>query len=193
MPLSAIKEKYFLSAEERYEQGDILRDVSLVEWADTQQDEIKIQRRELAYCVVVSQECDLEHDFNERRKSDSPSNDKHLQSVLICPAYPVQDFRAGDHLKNLKMKMQNINSENWGRIRQNSNPRYHYLDKHENFQVPELAIDFKHYITVPREILYRDDFDRCYLASMEILYRESLSSRFAHYLSRIGLPDFASP
>lgn len=193
MPLSAVNSPYFKSDLPRYEQGDILRDVTLIEWADIdEKGEIRLAERTLQYCVIVSQECDLEHDFNARTNADRPNTDKYLQSLLICPAYPAQEFKSGEHLKQLQMTMQFINSDNWGRVKQNNNARYHHLEKHDDFQVPELAIDFKHYLTVPREVIYRDQFDPCYLATMNILYRDNLSSRFAHYLSRIGLPDFAS-
>ena len=193
MPLSAVKSTYIRSDLTRYEQGDILRDITVVEWADVRGEElINVQERILQYCVIVSQECDLEHDFNARSKPDNPNTDKYLQSVLISPAYPSQDFRNGDHLKKLNMKMQSVQGGNWDRLKQNQNPRYHYLEKHDDFQVPELVVDFKHYITVPRNVLYRDQFNPCYIASMEILHRDHLSNRFAHYLSRIGLPDFAS-
>lgn len=53
--------------------------------------------------------------------------------------------------------------------------------------IPELVIDFKHYYTIPTEEMY-EAYKENYLASVEPLYREDLSQRFANYLSRIGLP-----
>lgn len=190
MPLIAGSPQYFKSSAKRYEQGDILRDVTLIQWADVEDERaINVVERTLQYCVVVSQECDLEHDFNNREKRDKKSEDKYLQSLLICPAYPAESFRKGEHLKQLELRMEVINSDNWKRLIQNNHARYHYLAKHEDFQIPELIIDFKHYMTVPRDILYREKFESCYLATIEILFRDSLSGRFAQYLSRIGLPD----
>ncbi len=190
MPLIAGSPQYFKSTAKRYEQGDILRDVTLIQWADVEDERaINVVERTLQYCVVVSQECDLEHDFNNREKQDKKSEDKYLQSLLICPAYQAESFRKGEHLKQLELRMEVINSDNWKRLIQNNQARYHYLGRHEDFQIPELIIDFKHYMTVPRDILYREKFESCYLATIEILFRDSLSGRFAQYLSRIGLPD----
>jgi len=194
MPLSAINLPYFQSRLDRYEQGDILRDVTLIQWADLEKERVlSVVERTLQYCVIVSQECDLEHDYNTRAKTDSAAKDKYLQSLLICPAYSAETFRQGDHLQKLGMKMEHINRESWARLKQNNLARYHYLEAHQNFQVPELVVDFKHYVTVPRDILYREQFNACYVATIEIMYRDQLSARFAHYLSRIGLPEPPSP
>jgi hypothetical protein len=190
MPLSTVKSPYFKSTSERYEQGDILRDVTLIQWADVEEDRaINVVERTLQYCVIVSQECDLEHDYNNRMNAEKKTEDKYLQSLLVCPAYPADSFKRGEHLKQLGLRMENINSESFKRVAQNNHARYHHLGRHDDFQVPELVVDFKHYMTVPRDILYREQFGPCYLATLEILFRDSLSGRFAHYLSRIGLPD----
>jgi hypothetical protein len=61
--------------------------------------------------------------------------------------------------------------------------------------LPELAIDFKRYFTVPTDEVYRrielgEARRRCLLISP---YLEHLSSRYAYFLSRIALPvDHAS-
>lgn len=76
----------------------------------------------------------------------------------------------------------------WKKICQNETPRYHYLNRYEPFEIPDLVLDFKRYYTVSREYLY-DIYNEVYLASLGGLYREDLSQRFANYLSRIGLPE----
>jgi len=85
--------------------------------------------------------------------------------------------------------MGRIPSDEWRKVCQNNVYRYHYLGNAEEQQVPELILDFKHYFTIPRDIAYRPDFKKCYLATMDDLFREHLSQRFANYLSRIGLPE----
>lgn len=172
----------------------MLRGLSIVEWAGVQNDELVVRERTLPYCVILSQECDLEHDFNNRNdpaKRDR-DNDKFLQSLLLCPAYPAAQFKLGTHLEAAGLKMQRINSDEWKRIKQNNSYRYHYLPEQAEYQVPELALDFKHYITVPRDEAYREDFKQKFLVGLDDLFREHLSSRFAHYLSRIGLPELES-
>ena len=88
--------------------------------------------------------------------------------------------------------MQRISSDEWKRVKQNSNYRYHFLPEQEDKQLPDLAIDFKHYLTLPREVAYRPNTKNKVFTSLEDLFREHLSSRFAHYLSRIGLPELES-
>lgn len=54
--------------------------------------------------------------------------------------------------------------------------------------VPEFVIDFKHFFTVPVDVVYKQR-KTIYIATIGELYREELSQRFANFLSRIGLPD----
>jgi hypothetical protein len=183
---------YLLTTDERYRQGDILRNITVVEWAEIKDGKLEVIERILKYCVVLSQECDLEHDFNNRGDTSKPSQDKFLTSILLCPAYPAEQLRLGKHLEDLNQKMQSFSSENWKQLKQNTNYRYHFLPEHVDSQIPDLALDFKHYITVPTTIAYRDAMKKNVLASLDDLFREHLSSRFAHYLSRIGLPEIES-
>jgi hypothetical protein len=191
MPLNNFDAHYFRSDSERLEQGDLLRDVSVVEWAEVDEvaSEIQIRERNLPYCVVLSQDCDLEHDFNAHANQDRRNTDKYLQSILVCPAYPDEPFRQGIHLDSLGLVMESHRSEQWRQIKSNNVSRYYYLVGQPNIEVPNLVVDFKHYVTIPRDIVYRPHILEKYLATIEVLFRDNLSARFAHYLSRIGLPD----
>jgi hypothetical protein len=190
MPLSTLNSLYFKSILDRHEQGDILRDVQFIEWAKLDESgSIEVAQRILPYAVLLSQDCDLEHDYDNRLDKNSPIKDKYLQSLLLCPAYPAQSFREGKHLEKMGMVMRPITTDPWKRLIQLNDARYHYLEGKLDLQVPELVIDFKHYLTVPRDIIYGSN---CYIATIEIVYRDHLSSRFANYLSRIGLPDRAT-
>ena len=64
----------------RYRQGDILRDVQVIEWAEVVDDEVVVTERSLPYCVVLSQECDLEHGFNNR--ADTAKCEKDTDKFL---------------------------------------------------------------------------------------------------------------
>ena len=178
----------------RYRQGDILREVQIIEWAEVVNEELIVSERYLPYCVVLSQECDLEHDFNNRTDHAKlgKNSDKFLQSILMCPAYPAEQLKEGTHLNGSGFLMQRLNSEEWRRVKQNSIYRYHFLPEQADFQLPELAIDFKQYVTIPRDVAYRQATRSKVLATLDDLFREHLSSRFAHYLSRIGLPELES-
>jgi hypothetical protein len=83
--------------------------------------------------------------------------------------------------------MEKYDHARWGIILDNKNERYHYLLADIDLQVPELTIDFKHYFSIPRSYLYSSRKDH-YIASINELFREALSQRFAYYISRIGLP-----
>ena len=169
-------------------QGDILRDFSIVEWATKKEGAVEIHNRHLPYSVVITQDCDLEQDFYNR-KDPSKNTDKYLQSILLCPAYPAATFREGKHLNDLGQKMQNINSDMWRQLKENKLERYHYLTGWADLQAPESVVDFKHYFTVPRDIVYTNGLNQCYLATIAELFREHFSQRFAQYLSRIGMPE----
>ncbi|NUZ05502.1 hypothetical protein [Piscinibacter koreensis] len=164
-----------------------------MEWAEEQGGTIEVRSRQLPYCVILSQDCDLEHDYNQRQDSTRADNDKYLLTLLLAPAYPAEIFREGAHLQEQDLKMQRINSTAWKQLTQNGMMRYHFLTGRAELQVPDLVIDFKSFLTTPREVLYRPEFASNYLVTLEVIFREHLSGRFAHYLSRIGLPDFSSP
>lgn len=173
---------------ERICQGDILRDIEYVYDFRVEAGSIKTKKIMLPYVVVLSQDCDLERDY-KNRNGIGKNQDKYLQSILVCPAYLAEKMKAGTHLSELSLTMERINGEKWGSVTNNDVPRYHYLNGCPDMQIPDLAIDFKHYFTIPRETLYAAVKDHC-LGTVNELFREDLSQRFAYYLSRIGLPSF---
>ena len=113
-----------------------------------------------------------------------------VPSILLCPAYPADKLREGNHLSFLGLKMSRIGktkSTSWKTLKHNDNPRYHFLNKSELTDLPELVIDFKRYYSVSRDYLY-EIYNNCYSISLNELYREDLSNRFFNFQSRIGLP-----
>jgi hypothetical protein len=102
-------------------------------------------------------------------------------------------FRGAGH-ESLKGR-EGINSTLWKPIKNNKDERYHFLEKVSSEVdvlekgLPELAIDFKRYFTIPTEEVYvRLEFDaacRCRLVSP---YLEHLSGRFYAFQSRVALP-----
>lgn len=140
-----------------------------------------IQLVEYPYAVVLTQACDLAQDFRTR-SIDS----EQVPNVLFC------DVRTGTEL------YATVESKKaWDKIRQNYDPRYHFLEEiplesdATGLGVPELSIDFKRYFTVPTSEVYAririgQTLRRSVLTSP---YVEHLSQRFAYFLSRIGLPE----
>jgi len=183
---SRIEQKYTRLETTRIHQGDILRDLTLLEVSRKPRGEAT--ETSLPYSVVLTQDCDLEQDFLNRGESGSMNHDKYLQTILLCPAYPAKDFRDGQHLVGLGLRMEKWNSDRFKLIRSQQNERFHFIDRQEDVNVPELVVDFKHYFTQPRDELYLT-LQAAYLATISELFRESLSQRFCYYLGRIGLPD----
>lgn len=100
MLLSKIDSKYTKHESERLHQGDIFRDLTVIESIDEINSELIVKEKRLQYAIVITQDCDLEQDYKNRRNEnrDYSNTDKFLPSILICPAYPAQSFRTGDHL-----------------------------------------------------------------------------------------------
>jgi len=188
MQLSKINSTYIKFDDLRLHQGDILRDILIFEWAKREDEEIVTQERVSPYSIVLTQDCDLEQDYNSRSSSEN-GHDKYLPSILLCPAYPANALRLGTHLEDLGQKMQNFTSDPWNQLKKNKLYRYHFLKSFLDLQVPDLVIDFKHYFTVPRDHVYQFIEKKHYIATVNELFRENLSGRFAHFLSRIGLPE----
>jgi hypothetical protein len=136
----------------------------------------------------------LEQDFKVRLMGN-PS-DKLLPNVLFCNLAKAEDLRG-------TAATTGINSEMWKRISQNKDERYHFLQAVDGscdalqIGLPETGIDFKRYFSIPTDELYKrieigEAKRRCILVSP---YLEHLSNRFAHFLSRIALPEdhFSEP
>lgn len=183
---SKINSIFIKHNEERICQGDIFRDFEYLEYTPNSKKTGFAIEKIFPYLLVLSQDCDLELDCNNRTNSKD-TQDKFLFSILVCPGYLTEELKAGTHLKKYTLQMQTINSDRWNNIKKNQNPRYHFLKGEKTFQIPDLVLDFKHYYAISRDVLY-NNFEKYYIGSINELFREALSQRFAYYLSRIGLP-----
>ena len=184
-----VNTQYCKHKNERAHQGDILRDMLLLEMEYEGREGLKyrVVEKEVPYIVVLTQDCDLEQDFNNRTQA-SDKHDKYIESILVCPAYLAEKFREGTHLEDFDLKMERWDSKRYKQIKTQNNYRYHYLEGYQSYQIPNLVIDFKHYYTIPRNVIYFAKDNGHYLASLRQLFREHLSHRFSFFLSRIGLP-----
>lgn len=164
-------------------QGDIFTEIDIIESFDVQGSQIKIQKIFFPYVICLNQECDLENDH--KCTSDK---DNRLLHIAIAPAFNFEDFLSGNHWAGI-FKV-NPNSKRTDTkvklIMDNEIPRFHYLKFPDN-NMPELIIDFKHFFTINREVIYSKLDKR--LCSLEDLFKENLSQRFSNFISRIGLPE----
>lgn len=177
---------YAKSSKDRLSQGDVLENVEYKIIALEDESRV-LYSITFPYIIVLTQDCDLEWDFENRNDTEKKNHDKFLQSVLFCPAYISEQFKEGQHLLKLNLTMATWTGDLWKRVIQNQHDRFHYLEGGTEMNMPNLIIDFKHYYTISRDEIY-GSYKEKYKTSVETLYREQLSQRFAYYLSRIGLP-----
>ena len=73
-------------------------------------------------------------------------------------------------------------------LKNNKNPRYHYLNFSKDKNIPPMIIDFKHYFSLSIEKIEYLKKQNFYFRIKE-LFRDEINQRFAYFLSRIALPD----
>lgn len=182
---------------DRLEQGDIYSNIDYIESIDTIGNDILIKKIVFPYIVVLSQDCDLKQASAYYRDTERPGDqDKKLLSVIVAPLYNEDLFLKGEHLADasISYKMQiftkmkkNKYTTHYSNLIDNNTPRYHYLSFRDKAIMPPSIIDFKHFFCV--DISYLNSCRReKFICKIKALYRESITQRYSHFLSRIGLP-----
>ena len=174
----------------RVNQGDIFKNISFIEKYTEIAGEFEIKILDFPYVYILTQDCDLEQNKNERNKIDQnlcSKRDKYLISVLAAPIYNAQHVFEGNHLSNIEIDSEKCNSDRKKKIKKNQEQRYHYIEFASDIELSSSIIDFKHYFSITLESLEENMNKR--ICQIEPLYRESISQRFSYYLSRIGLPN----
>lgn len=176
--------------ESRIQQGDIFRDVEFIEYIVEKEGDVAISKIIFPLVIILSQDCDLAQDHKFRYGRPRPSNqDKYLLSVLVAPLYNADHLYLGEHLNTIDILMSSINKKKspGKNLRDNKDPRYHYLEFPPEVPVVASVIDFKHYFSLNNQ--YLKSIKRTnFLFSIAPVFREDISQRFASFLSRIGLP-----
>lgn len=180
---------------ERILQGDIYKDITITLKLEELPNGICQDKIIYPYILILTQDCDLEQDYNTL--NSEKQNRNFINTILTCPIFPAHDLREGTHFSELNLNFERINSKLWDPIKKNNNFRYHYL-KNFDFEEDSVSIsnsenhdlgfvlDFKHFHTISKDTLYSKKEN--YVTSINPLFREQISQRFAYYLSRIGLP-----
>ena len=177
------------SADERIFQGDVIRDVELVDRVFEKDGIVEFQRLIFPLCIVLTQDCDLEQDRRFRRESKA-TQDKFLMSVLLAPLYNLEHVFAGSHLEELGLKMESIprNKTPGDWLKKNLRDRYHYLDFPTSTGLVPSVIDFKHYFSAHVLDLESRKAGK-YVCTLDELHRQDVSARFASFLARVALPE----
>jgi hypothetical protein len=135
------------------------------------------------YVIVVSQDCDLEQDYKAR--SGGVSKDKLLAHIIFCALFTQDEVRGRSNLK----------SDQWKRVWQNQDERYHYLREApvlgtEN-SLPELIADFKTTFSLPVEFVYWLVSTGQTIREGTLLspYLEDFMHRLYGFLGRVATPE----
>lgn len=165
-------------------QGDIFKDISVIENISILGDSLIKDEIVFPFAICINQECDLVNDFN----NEEHNKDSSLLHLAIAPAFLFENFLSGSHWGDIFIngstgKRTDTKIKN---IMDNEIPRYHYLN-FPDVDMPELIIDFKHFFTINRNILYSQLDKR--MCSISDLFKEKISQRFSFFISRIGLPE----
>jgi len=173
-----------------FRQGEILSDVVqvrlLVESLTADQDaELEFEEETHPFVVVLTQDCDLDWDFTSRASEtdENKRQNKLVPNILLGELFPESVIRPriGRNLDRVKSKQEF---------------RYHYIPAVPlecdlaGEGIEPLIVDFKRVLTVPcEEIYHRLNFGIRRRTLIQGLHMQDLSNRFAHYASRVGLPE----
>ncbi len=178
---------------QRISQCDLFRDIevieNIVEENFGEDKKIRISRIHFPCIIVLTQDCDLERDFENRNNDSKRNKNTSLLHIIVAPVLNFESYVEGKHWGNIFTigERQKKGGSILDQLMKNESIRYHYLNFKDEDQLPELIIDFKHFFTVSSDMMYSLFNNR--ICSMDDLYKEKISQRFAYYLSRIGLPS----
>jgi hypothetical protein len=136
------------------------------------------------YGIVITQDCDLDLD-DKARRGETPSHGK-IENILVCEAVPADEAKA----------VPGVNARLWDFMTTNQHLRYHFLPgvsreiDLSREGIPDLAFDFKRYVTIPRDELYFciGNGQTKRRARLESVYMLNFMTRFYHFQSRVPLP-----
>ncbi len=144
------------------------------------------------YSIIITQACHIASYYkaliDQKKNPSEPYNRQLITQVLLLPAFEEESFKSGTHLeKQYGKKIKSIETAVFSRIKIGQDFRHHFLADHSHV-LPNLFIDFKHYFTVPIEIVIETVEQReSFPFELEFKHYTDLSDRFAHYLQRVAV------
>lgn len=178
---------------DRFTQGDFYKDITIIEDMTEEPDKICLYEINYPLSILLNQDCDLNSDKRSKQNNQNgdtkKNHDKEILWLIFAPVYIFAQFQIGEHMLDVEMSMSRIEDKSLlNKIKQNEIPRFHFLKFREEEKNPEMIIDFKHFFTVSNRSFSEKRVSH-FEFTLEPLFREFLSQRFAFYLSRVGLPD----
>ena len=186
--MTQISARTIVSQADRICQCDMFHDIDVVERIIENDMGIEVKKLHFPMVVCLNQDCDLNSDDRDKQK-EGVNNNCRLLHLIVAPVFNFDSFMTGSHWGDLFDPGKKFKKDGTeiGKIKNNDDPRYHYLHFDTDSGLPDMIIDFKHFFTVSTDYLYQNIGKR--VRAIDELYREKISQRFAYYISRIGLPD----
>ncbi len=143
------------------------------------------------YAIIVSQDCDLDWDYDARNNKPEDKNKSHklLNSILLCEVDTARSIKDD--------RNRQINSTEWNYVKTNRHERYHFFQEItpefdlEQGGLPELTLDFKRVFGIDAETLYYQ-VNQGIAKRRSILvspYLEHFSTRYHFFHQRVALPS----
>ena len=175
-------------------QGDIFQNVRYA-YIDFEDDEkVNIVELEFPLAIIISQACDVRF-MDELQAKRSGKITKFMPSILLCPIYDESTLKKAKHIDEITLKniLELTNdiffySKDVHVTKNDLHYRYHALNVTMNKKVliQDMIIDYKHYFSVPIKYLFENKSNR--IASLEPIFAEQITLKFANYLSRVAIP-----
>lgn len=184
---------YTAKHDDRLSQGSVLTDV-VYRTEKITEEGVSFEEITLPFIVIMTQDCDLEQDNNERT-GDGDQKDKHLTSIVGVPAFISDEVKRGEHFSAFNLKMREFSAKEWKYLEKNQYERYHHIKADDEFDLPSITLDFKHFYTFDCTKLsdYILESPESHLCRINYFYREDLSRRFSNYISRVAVPNELVP
>lgn len=173
----------------RISQCDLFQDIEIIESVNQDNDRLYVKRITFPYVICLNQDCDLSRDYMDFSSEPPKNDDCRLLHLIVAPVFIFEEFLNGTHWDKIfsPRNKQKKSDTAVKKIINNEDPRYHFLHFPDEDRLPDFIVDFKHFFTISNRVLYLNLSKR--ICSIDELYREKISQRFAYYFSRIGLPE----
>lgn len=183
-----------LNESELISQGDIFKNVKFSYIESEDDDIVDIVEMEFPLAIIVSQACDVRY-MCELQENNGGKTTKYMPSILMCPIYSVDSVKSQTNFENINNNLINLeelgyysNTKDGKTADQDLHYRYHLLTVKDvsDIILENLIIDFKHYFSVPMSYLLKNKKNR--YCSLESIFSEQITLKFANYLSRVAIP-----
>lgn len=183
-------------------QGEILRGVPLFSLARPYREgeSARFVGRDAPYCIVLTQDCDLQQSHYASTREPHPESGKvtksHnlLWSILLAPGWEksvVEEYKhlRGDAYTDLD-SMPKMRGREAELVQQNRNERYYFVESSPPLLSEDVIFDFKLAIGLTSEYLDEalNDFGVERIAKLGDPWTQHLAHRYISYLGRVALP-----